>query len=240
MNCARRVVSKTCPSSWWRVVPRGAAVVVGFQDIPGLIEVYGPNLSQELFGACRNKAFLKLSDHSSARYASDHFGTLEMEIRRWTRNSGSSVSISRKDLSHSFSDGASEQRNNHSRPAINAREFMCVPEANQMNGISGFYDTACVGAPYFATLPGELFDTCLCKADPLERNVEPRPADHQILREWDRNDLERLGLGNFPELLSAPQRHPKKRASGTKNSRKPKLRGNSDDGLFGLLPNINL
>lgn len=219
---------------------KGLSGIFAFQDLPGLCEVYGPNLAKELFGTPRNKAFLKLSDPETAEYASRHFGQLELEIDRHSRSWSTSYSQGQQS-SWSYQWGSSTQRTNHTRPAIGMREFMKVPEANFENGISGYYDTATIGDPYFATLSGDFFETCLSRPHPGVPNVLSRPRDHQILREWERADLERLGLNQFPELLLPPPGKIKPISSGKQQKPRPSDEdGGESGGMLALLPKRDL
>ncbi len=214
---------------------KGGCLVAAFQDLPGMYEVYGENLAKEILAAARNKAFLKLTDPDTAAYASKHFGQLELDIERVSRNQGNSVTEGDKSSSASWQSGLSQQTVNHARSVVAAREFMRLPDAGPENGISGFFDTAVIGDPYFANLRWASLEDHLVRPHPSAPNVEPRPREHQILREWDEADLARLGLEQFPELLPRPRSGLK----GGKSRIQPKPgRAVADEsgGLLALLP----
>ena len=54
---------------------KGVCVVLGFQDIEGLREVYGQHLANELIGQCGNKAILRLQSPETAKWAEGLAGT---------------------------------------------------------------------------------------------------------------------------------------------------------------------
>jgi type IV secretory pathway TraG/TraD family ATPase VirD4 len=191
---------------------KGACVVVGFQDLPGLIEVYGQHLAHEIFGACRNKAFLKLTEIESAKFASAHFGEQELELVNYTWNSSSTQSQSGKPFSFwqesARTFGIAQQKSRHVRPALPPSGFQRLPEATRYNGIAGYYDTASIGHPYFHVLSGPFLNRAVPNPARGIADLIDRPPEHEVLTEWRPADLERLGLGEFPELLSSPDKPP--------------------------------
>ena len=62
---------------------KGAAVVLGFQDIAGLQDVYGKEVAEELVGQCSIKVILRLNSPETAAWASRLIGSREViESRR--------------------------------------------------------------------------------------------------------------------------------------------------------------
>lgn len=217
---------------------KGLCAVLAFQDLPGLMDVYTPNLAKEIIGTPRNKAFLKLSEPETAEYACRFFGQLELEMERYSESWGTS-STHGQNPSWTSQSGGSRQRMNHTRPAIAMREFMKILEAIPENGIGGFFDTASIGDPYFTTLPGALIDERLARPHPSECNVKPRPREHQMLREWDKGDLKRLGLSKFPELLAHTEPNSNSGEPKPGKEQKPTKGANASakgGGLLALLP----
>lgn len=53
---------------------KGARVVLGFQDIEGLYEVYGEHVARELVGQCGNRAILRLGNTETMRWAAEFVG----------------------------------------------------------------------------------------------------------------------------------------------------------------------
>jgi len=216
---------------------KGGCAVLAAQDLEGVCDTYGDHLGYEIVGIPRNKAFLKISEPRSARYASEHFGQQEVEITRYTHNWGSSTSTSMQGSSSTSSRGVSVTKMLHTRPAANARNFMMFPEANPLNGITGCFDTACIGAPYYVNFPGAFIEKHRPKPDPAHLELVSRPAEHQYLRDWDEADLRRLGLECHLDLLAKVEARPAKETQKQKQGKKGDAgSGTQDGGLFQLLP----
>ena len=203
---------------------KGACIAVGFQDLPGLDHVYGQNLAREIIGACRNKAFLKLSEDETAKFASGHFGEHDIELTQHTWNTSRSFSLQGTILRYwqetGRSMGLTQQKTRRTQPAVMYTAFLGLPEASFGNGICGYYDTPSVGAPYFHTLSGEFLCQAVPRQAPGESDFVERPVEHEILREWDPADLARLDLARFPELL--PPNDPPPPSDGDAFSKLPK------------------
>lgn len=76
---------------------KGARVVLGFQDLDGLFQVYGEHLASEMVGNCGNIAVLKLNNPRTEKWASEYFGSFKYLKASWSRSSGqhpsSSISV---------------------------------------------------------------------------------------------------------------------------------------------------
>ncbi|MBW4590089.1 type IV secretion system DNA-binding domain-containing protein [Aetokthonos hydrillicola Thurmond2011] len=59
---------------------KGICLIMAFQSIQGMYLRYGREVSDSILGQIRHKAFLKMSDDATARWASSQIG--DMEIRR--------------------------------------------------------------------------------------------------------------------------------------------------------------
>jgi hypothetical protein len=188
---------------------KGACVVLGFQDVHGLEEVYGPRLGKEIIGICRNKAFLRTTDPDTQKYASECFGTQEIELPRvstsenWSDTSGKFPSSS-----HSYGESVSSQR--LSQPVVLPSQFgNDLHPPSRKKGISGYYLTASVPEPYFANLPGAFIQSALPDIDVASLPEEqsdfiprfPGPSPNVSLKEWTEEDLKRLNLEKYPQLL---------------------------------------
>lgn len=183
---------------------KGACVVLSFQDLPGLQEVYNENLAYEMVGTCRNMAFLKIKEVKTAEFASRCLGTNEVERTVYNPSSGASASAGGNHSSTSTSTGLARQRQRLIKPNALPSVFAAIPDASRENGIGGYFDIPSVGNPYPHTLPGDFIERALSK--PAEvLNIDWRPGSDQYLREWDAKDLRRLGLEDFPQLLSEKQ-----------------------------------
>ena len=180
---------------------KGACVVLGFQDLAGLRLVYGDKRADEIIGACANKVFLQNGDQTTIDYASKHFKSQELiETRVSESKSESTGHIGGGSQGHSVS------RQRVTRPVVHEGLLKSLPKPSPgREGLSGYCDTAAVGTefPYRMTLPPAFLDANLPKLDHDEPSFEPRPREHLELPEWDMEDLKRLNLAAFPELLSA-------------------------------------
>ena len=190
---------------------KGACVVLGFQDLAGLRLVYGDKRADEIIGACANKVFLQNGDQTTIDYATKHFKSQEViETRVSQSKSESTNSMSGETKGHSIS------RQRVTRPVVHEGLLKCLPKPSPgRDGLTGYCDTAVVGTefPYRMTLPPEFLDANLPKLDYDEPSFEPRPPEHLELPEWDMEDLKRLHLESFPELLR-PGRQPPDDGSG--------------------------
>ncbi len=157
---------------------KGAAVVLGFQDIAGLHDVYGPEVAEELVGQCANKAILRLNSPKTAAWASSLLGTREV-IERQAGNSKSTP----QSLSTASSRSESVSHSVAARPLVLDSEFLGLPETNPANGLSGYFITPASG-PFCDHLPGETIAAQLLPPDRSVPNFVPLPVNRQYLRPW--------------------------------------------------------
>jgi type IV secretory pathway TraG/TraD family ATPase VirD4 len=170
------------PSLLLRGRSKGACVVLGFQDIDGMKDVYGEYLAQELVGQCAFKAILRLESPTTAEWAAKHFGVKEERVLldNQSINLGGQAGITR---------GKGE--NIHKTEHVLYTELLKLP-APQDGKIHGFYLTPV--AHYRNEVDIQL--------TPRVRGVEfvPRPESEQFLEPWD--ETERKALGLEAELLA--------------------------------------
>jgi len=188
---------------------KGACVVLGFQDLHSLEEVYGKHLGKELVGICRNKVFLRTTDPDTQKYASACFGSQDVDIPRFSTTEGSGQTFG-KDSSRSESTGGSASSQRVSRPVVLPSQFdVDLPPPTRETGLSAFCLTTAVPEPYFAHLPGEFIEQALPKVDVNKLSEDQldfvprfkRGSPDISLKEWTEEDLKRLNLENHPELL---------------------------------------
>lgn len=189
---------------------KGACVVLGFQDIPGLHTVYGANLANELVGLCANKAFLRTGDSTTQSFASDCFGHQDIELPRFSVTEGVQQTSSAQGRSSTVSSSTQYSQQRLSRPLILASQFRDdLPRPSRETGVSGYYLTATVHHPYFANLSGDFIEQALPAINYValaeeQRDFLPRGAagdETFTLKEWAEADLRRLNLEGHPELL---------------------------------------
>ena len=177
---------------------KGACVVLGFQDMEGLREVYGSKVANEIIGQCSNKAILRLESPETAQWASTVFGANESILVTSSQSYGSSTGSNSSSSSSNSTTNQTFVKSENVLPS----EFMNLPPTNRQNGLTGYYQTPYVGA-YKVTLTPEWLQSELLPVSDSEKNFIPRPENDQYLRPWDDQDLKRLGL--------EPQSHPQEK-----------------------------
>lgn len=101
---------------------KGACVVLAFQDIEGLRDVYGAEVANEICGQCNNAIVLRLNSPTTASWASELFG----------RRIGLARSAGFSGISHEA--GFQEQE----RPFYHTSDFTYLPTSGVRNGFSGY------------------------------------------------------------------------------------------------------
>lgn len=172
---------------------KGAAVLLGFQDINGLRDVYGREVADELVGQCNTKAILRLNSPETARWASQVVGASEfIETRKSRSRSRNYRDISLHEggsTGVSFSDGISK------RDLILDSEFLDFPETTPENGLTAVMVSPSTGA-FRDHLSGDWLRIHITPASQVAPNFVPRPDSHQYLRPWSPSDLAELGLSS--------------------------------------------
>jgi type IV secretory pathway TraG/TraD family ATPase VirD4 len=142
---------------------KGACVVLGFQDLAGLREVFGEKRADEIIGACANKVFLQNGDGTTIDYATKHFKSQEILETR--------VSQSRNEAltgQGGTSEGYNISRQRVTRPVVHEGLLKSLPKPSPgRDGLSGYCDTAAVGTlfPYRMELSPDFLDRELPRAD---------------------------------------------------------------------------
>jgi len=161
---------------------KGACVVLGYQDIEGLRDVYGTQLANEIAGQCSNKAVLRCDSPDTARWASALFGQREvLEVRLG--------------VSHASNDRTSQSTNQATakRDVVLPSEIMGLAPTTQRNGMQGFFLTPHVGA-YYAHFDGDILVSSLAKRNLAFPDLIPREDGEQYLAMWQDEDRKRLGI----------------------------------------------
>jgi hypothetical protein len=177
-------------------------VALGFQDLSGLCEVYGDKIARAIIGVCNNKLFLHNGDQTTIDYAVKHFK--EQEILEIRISQSHSDSQNDKDGGRSSTDGSSVSRRKVMKPVVHSGLLKSLPNPERgRTGIHGYADTARIGTnnPYRMEIPHAFLDEYLPLPDPDTDNVQEREREEFILPEWTIEDLQRLNLADFPELL---------------------------------------
>ncbi|MBI3411397.1 MAG: type IV secretion system DNA-binding domain-containing protein [Planctomycetes bacterium] len=168
---------------------KGVRVVLGFQDIKGLREVYGENAADELAGMCSNKAILRLDSEATAAWGAQLIGEAEqIEITRSHTQARESSNTTTEQI--------------QTRSAVLASQILrlSIPE----NGLfHGYYITPAIGV-----YPGRVFFRPLLLDPGKEPNFEKREPEEQYLPPWDGEDNERFP--GFPDSGPSPAAKPKR------------------------------
>ena len=158
---------------------RGAAIVIGFQDIDGFKEAAGERLANEIIAQCSSKALLRMESEGSAIWASKIIGQYE------------TIESFRSDTQSGWFQNVSEQR--VQRDAVLASEFFSLPVTNPENGLTGYFITSEDGA-YRGTIEGKELASVVVESE-VNEPVVRQDADHrQWLSEWETCDYWRLKL----------------------------------------------
>lgn len=173
---------------------KGACVVLGFQDIEGLRDVYGENVANELTAQCSHVIVLRLSSPKTAEWASGLFGEVLVRTRERSRQMGQEGGPSM---------GTSER--DEVRPGILDSEFLNLPRPNLKSGITGIFKDSSLSAgdDCKLTLAAGQVDDASPRAsrEPDEANYIPRDVEDQYLLPWDHSDWTRLGFTGAPPSL---------------------------------------
>ena len=161
---------------------RGAAVCLGFQSVLGMEATYGREVAHEILGQCSQKAFLRMEDESSAKWASATIGQYEqVEIVRG-QSGGFARAVNRS---------ANEQY--RTADLVMPSELLSIPPTTMEAGLTGYFLTPHVGA-WKQTLDLQ----ALLLPGPVEAREVPdiiqRAESDQYLASWQQEDCHRLGL----------------------------------------------
>lgn len=160
---------------------KGAAVLLGMQDIDGFSSVHGTRVANEILGQCSLKVFLRLENERIAEWCSKLFGDQEWEEKRFSTTDSSS--------------GKSKtwHRERVVRRLVIASQFLNLPFTNPRNGLTGYYLSPFVGA-YLVKQTSQEIDSRSPQTPSSTPSFLPRPSHHQILRPWTGDDRRRLNL----------------------------------------------
>ena len=172
---------------------KGACVVLGFQDMDALRDVYEDKMASALTGLCNNKAILRLESPATAEWASKLFGSYEaIDVRQSessTSGSGPGGSTSSRSISYA--------EHYVKREAVLESQFALLPVTSREQGLSGYYIVPAVGA-FRHTYEGSwLFGERSRAFAPIVTDVpdiDRRDGPEQWLRPWTDHDFTRLQM----------------------------------------------
>lgn len=181
---------------------KGICLLLAFQSILGMYQMYGREIAESMLSQCRLKGFLKLSDQESASWAAKAIGDTEIKRQQAsndyqpmfghltgiTMRKGSTEVIQQKNL-------------------VLPSEFINIPPINpdSNQGLTGCYQVIDCHKHYetWQSLKKRLHPTCEYVAD-----FEPAPVSHQRLKPWTEEDWERLGITEIMQRLQLEEKLP--------------------------------
>lgn len=164
---------------------KGVSVCPGFQDNDGMRSVYGKEVADEMLGQIAQKVILRLESPSSAEWSSELFGDREQPRGE--------ESIKRGGAEKQDANNADREQ----RRLILPSEFLSLPPCNMANGLTGYSLCPMIGA-YKFHLTGQQISQWLAPRLTDMNDFVRRPAEHQHLRPWTKEDSQRLG---FPSAI---------------------------------------
>lgn len=163
---------------------KGVRCVLGFQDLDGLRDEYGPEQANEIAGKCSNLSVLRVANLATAQWASQRIGQAE----RFEYMQG--TSSSRQGTTQTTSEALT------ARPSVMPEELMNLP-FSEGGHVAGWHIVPMIPAVFRGDAHYPLH------AHDETANFTPRanPAD-QLLAPWTDADATRLGLA--PPPVSRP------------------------------------
>lgn len=177
---------------------KGACIVMGFQDIDGLRDVYGEDVANEICAQCNNAAIMRINSPSTALWASDSFG------RRLTGadNRGVSLQTGGDSKGVNVSRGVSEEE----RPYLYTDAFLYLPTAREAKGVVGFSKGP--GIDLTGLTNSQAQEKLRFRVEKETRTTRrpslfreafmPVPSANFLLEPWTEEDFSRLGLDGPP------------------------------------------
>jgi len=172
---------------------KGACVVLGFQDIDGLRDVYGSEVANEICAQCNNIAVLRVNSPSTANWASDLFGRRLAESRsRSIAMQGETANKLNMDIG----------RGEEERPRLFTEAFLYLDTPVQAKAVVGFVrgpDSRPEGKADAEFLDEISFKIAKQTNTPelgsewLSKSWPRAPSDY-YLEPWDEEDRIRLGF----------------------------------------------
>jgi type IV secretory pathway TraG/TraD family ATPase VirD4 len=160
---------------------KGVAVVLGFQDINGLRDLYGREVAEELLGQCNTKVVLRNNSPDTVEWCSKLFGF--REVVETTPGSSRNIRGLVPDVSRSASTSTGIVR----REVVLDSEILGLPRAGLDQGVTGFFVNP-FSAPYRDHVPGDWLRRQLLPRQNAVPDFMARPAQDQFLRPWGEDD----------------------------------------------------
>jgi hypothetical protein len=181
---------------------KGICLLLAFQSILGMYQMYGREIAESMLSQCRFKGFLKQSDQESAKWSAQAIGDTEIKRQQGSSNFEPILmgftGISRRQ-------GATEiiQQKNLVLPS----EFINIPPINPITGqgLTGYYQVMGCHRHYE---PWQSLKNRLHPSSEYVADFEPAPAHYQRLQPWTEADWERLGITYVMQRISLEEKLP--------------------------------
>lgn len=189
---------------------KGVCVVLGFQDIDSLREVYGENIAGVITSQCNCKAILRLESPRTAEWASKLFGDYEAIETRRSEATGTTDPIGPRASSGvgTRTHTVTETEHYVKRQSVMESQLYQIPVTSKTTGLTGYYLVPGIGA-YRHTYPGSwLFPDTPSGAPALVADFQPWGPAAQWLHPWDEGLAQRRRLIKA-EPTAKPKEPPK-------------------------------
>jgi hypothetical protein len=183
---------------------KGACVVLGFQDVEGMQEVYKDKIANELMGQCSHKAILRTHNAAAAEWCSQVIG----EYEAWEQTFGFPVDGSINRNSPMRPTNGSKRTVNESitkKRLILPSEIMNLPPVDKKNGIAGYYLTPSTGC-FPAKLPWKWIRKHI-QSPGRAPSFSPRPDEEQYIPPFSSEDCKRFGFDFIPTSPTPPEKN---------------------------------
>jgi len=162
-----------------------STVVLGFQSVQGMEEVYGEKVAGEILGQCPNLAVFRLgNDRHSAEWAANTIGKAERLERYRSETYGTNGSTT-----------VSEQV--HERYLFIPEQLQQLLPNSPAHGLQGVFVSAehgVVNAAHAGITGDKLFQELLSPPAVDVPRFVPRPPQQHFLADWRSDDYQRLGI----------------------------------------------
>ena len=176
---------------------KGISLAVGFQSVDDLYALYGKENANVIISQFLNKAFLRLSDETTSKWAETLIGQMELlRITKQKRYTDFWNHLTGWDIYANHSDSETYTI----KPAVMASEFREILPINAATnqGLTGWYVGHYVYKYY------EPFKKLVAQLPQRASHVKDRadaPDHWQRFEPWTMADLQRLNLIQYQELL---------------------------------------
>lgn len=158
---------------------KGTSVVIGFQEVAGVREVYGADLTHVITGQCANKAILRVDSEETAKWGSGVIGEVEVMEEETSTTAGP--------------DGTSTTTSERlmKREMVLPSEILALPTPPSHPFVTGYFLSR-----HFSGVVLHSLDLLKARSlgQPVVAGFMPRPPDHQVLLPWSEAEAKRLGL----------------------------------------------